>query len=140
MTAKAFWTIILRITGLYFAWQFIVLLPPLFSAFIYFDNNKLEKTATATILVFEIIVYVFVLYSCFFKTDWVIEKLNLEKGLEDEKFEINVHRSVVLKIIVVVLGGIFVADAFPTFFKIFSPTFSFRIPMMDLNTTGHLHG
>ncbi|MBB6110305.1 hypothetical protein SAMN05421821_106114 [Mucilaginibacter lappiensis] len=117
MTSKTFWTIILRITGLYLAWQFTALIPQFLSAFIYFGQDKLQGIATATILVFEIAVYALMLYSCFFKTDLVIEKLNLEKGLEDEKFEINVHRSVVLKIIVVVLGGIFVVDAFPSLFQ-----------------------
>ncbi|MDB4926104.1 hypothetical protein [Mucilaginibacter sp.] len=62
-----------------------------------------------------VIVYITILGLCIFKTDWIIDKLQLDKGYNDERFEFNIHRSTILKIVVMVIGGLLIADSFPLF-------------------------
>jgi hypothetical protein len=52
-----------------------------------------------------------------FKTDWFIDRFALDKSFSDEKFEMNIHRSVILSIAVIVIGGITVVDAIPNLCK-----------------------
>jgi hypothetical protein len=49
------------------------------------------------------------------KTDWVIEKFELDKEFEEEKFEMNIHRSTVLYIILVVAGIFILITVIPYF-------------------------
>lgn len=119
MALKSLWTIIIKIAGLYIIWQSLLLLPQFFvlATLGIKDHENSQVFVSELLLLTQGCICLLAAWGCIFKTDWVIKKLNLEKDLEDEKFEINVHRSVVLKIIVVVLGGIFVADAIPTLFQ-----------------------
>jgi hypothetical protein len=43
----------------------------------------------------------------------VIKKLSLDKGFTEENIEINIHRSSLLSIAIIVLGGLMLADALP---------------------------
>jgi len=62
---------------------------------------------------FLIGIYILVFNYCIFKTDVIIEKLKLDKGYEDERFEFNIHRSTILKIAIIIIGGLLLVDSFP---------------------------
>jgi hypothetical protein len=50
-----------------------------------------------------------------FRTDIIIDKLKLDKGFDQEAFPLNIHRSTVLSISIIVIGGLIVVDEIPNF-------------------------
>ena len=115
MTVKTFWTIFLKIFGLYLVWQTLIILPSFFSTLIFMSTSgdKTSLFTTFSAILFIVCFFIAILRYCIFKTDWVIEKLQLEKGLGEEKLEINIHRSSLLGIAIIVLGGLMLADGLP---------------------------
>ncbi len=59
------------------------------------------------------LVYFYLFRLCIFKTDVIIDKLQLDAGYQDERFEFNIHRSTLLKIAVIVMGGVLIIDSVP---------------------------
>jgi hypothetical protein len=64
-------------------------------------------------MLFVVLIYGIVFYYCIFRTDTIINKLKLAEGYEDERFEFNIHRSTILKIIIMVTGGVLLIDSLP---------------------------
>ncbi len=52
-----------------------------------------------------------------FKTSWLIDKLRLDKGFTEEKLELNIHRSIVLRIAIIVTGAILFIETLPSLLK-----------------------
>ena len=116
MTVKTFWTIFLKIFGLYLVWQIISFLPT-FVSWINYLGSADAKSLLIAIIILCLILGFFILVARYsiFKTDWIIEKLKLEKGFADDRIEINIHRSSLLSIAIIVLGGLLLADGLPMF-------------------------
>jgi len=49
----------------------------------------------------------------FFKTDILIDKLKLDRGFTQDNFPLNIHRSTVLSIVIIIIGGLLIADNIP---------------------------
>lgn len=115
MTPNTFWTFFLRAFGLYLIWQTLTIVPSFFSTLIYINRtaDKSDLFPTLSAIVFIVLFFIAVLRFCIFKTEWIIEKLHLSKGLADERIDVNIHRSSLLSIAVIVLGGLMVADGLP---------------------------
>ncbi len=122
VTPRTFWTIFLKIFGLYIIWQALVILPSLFASVIYIGSqDKLSLFTLCSGLVFLVCFFIAIIRYCIFRTDPLIELLRLEKGFADEQIEVNLHRSSLLKIAIIVLGGLMLADGLPLLcFNIFS--------------------
>ncbi|MEP6613688.1 MAG: hypothetical protein ABJA76_17425, partial [Mucilaginibacter sp.] len=92
MTPKTFWTFFLKIFGLYLIWQTLILLPSFFSTLVYMFRSD-DKLSVFTALCAIVVIgctFALIFRMCLFKTDYLIEKLCLDKGFEDEKVEINI--------------------------------------------------
>lgn len=116
MTPKSFWTILVKIFGLYFIWITAGLLPQLISLLPLANHENFDSFMVFfLVFVWGIIgvFYFFLIRYCLVKTDWVIEKLHLDRGFDEEKFELNIHRSTVLSIAVIVIGGVMFATELP---------------------------
>jgi len=115
MTIRTFWTIFLKIFGLYLIWQTLTILPGFFSTLIFMNTqgDKASLFTTFAAIIFITCFFITILRYCIIKTDWIIEKLQLEKGFAEEKLEINIHRSSLLSIVIIVLGGLMLADGLP---------------------------
>jgi hypothetical protein len=115
MTIKTFWTIFLKIFGLYLSWQTLIILASLFPALFSIGNlDRVSMFTTFSYFIFLVLILIFVTRYCIFKTAWIIEKLHLERGFaEGERVEVNIHRSSLLNIAIIVLGGLILADALP---------------------------
>jgi hypothetical protein len=115
MTPRSLWIILLRIMGIWFVLNSVQII------YQYFAYMPLLKGATTigiilamlgmTTLVF--LLYFLILYICIFRTDWIIDKLKLDKGFMEEKFELNIHRSTIYHISLVVIGGLLLLKSFP---------------------------
>jgi hypothetical protein len=118
MTSRTLWTILLRISGLYVFFQFLNLLPNLFSSIIVVSEHGGQDALNIT--TFYILIsatYALIISSLIFKTDWLIDKLKLNKGITEEKLELNMHRSSILHIIVIVTGLFILIDSLPLLAK-----------------------
>jgi len=115
MTPDTFWKFFLKAFGLYLTWQTLIIIPSFFSALIYVNStpDKSDWLPTISVTVLIILIFISVLRFCIFKSEWVIEKLSLTKGFADEKIDINIHRSSLLSIAIIVLGGLMLADGLP---------------------------
>ena len=66
-------------------------------------------------------IYLFVLvcifwllvYATLIKPEWTIDTLKLESGIIEEKLNINMHRSSILAIVIMIIGGITLTDTLP---------------------------
>jgi len=64
-------------------------------------------------------IYIYILTIFVFKTSWFIDKLKLDKGFADERLDLNIHRSTVLSVAVIVIGGVLFLDSLPLFLRLF---------------------
>lgn len=115
MAPKTFWTFFLKIFGLYLIWQILTLLPSFFSTlvFMFRNDDKLSVFTTLCAIVVIGCTFALIFRLCLFKTDFLIEKLRLNKGFEDEHININIHRSSLLSMAIIVIGGLMLADGVP---------------------------
>jgi len=97
------------------------------------DSSSQGFLEISFFLVVTIAFYVLIMRYCLFKTDWLVDKLHLDKGFIEERFEIKMHRSTILKIAVIVIGGVMVIDTLPllckqtfAYFQLTSTTISFK--------------
>lgn len=115
MTPRNLFNIILKIFGLFFLRDIVQTVPQLVSSFLYFTKSDgagegvFVFIATLVILAF----YAFVVYQLLFKTNVILDKLNLEQGFNQEEFSFNISTSLVLTIAVIVTGGVILANEIP---------------------------
>jgi hypothetical protein len=114
MTPRTLWTILLKILGFCVFLQLLHILPRLFDAIFFISSN--HDTIAFTVIantLFSTVIYLFMIIAFIFRTDWLIKLLRLDKSIPEEKIELNMHRSTVLKIAVIVTGAILLIDSVP---------------------------
>ncbi|MDB4901961.1 MAG: hypothetical protein JWQ63_1242 [Mucilaginibacter sp.] len=119
MAPRTLWTILLKIAGLFIFLQILNGLPRLFEASTYLLNENHDSVIMGMIAgsLFSISIYLFMLIAFVFRTDWLINVLRLNKGIAEEKLELNIHRSSVLQIATIVTGGLILVDSLPLLLK-----------------------
>jgi hypothetical protein len=75
-----------------------------------FDEMGLYNIA---IIVLGFLFYLFIIYILIFKTNWLVNKLKLDQNIHQPELNLNIHRSVVLSIAIIVLGSLIIIDAIP---------------------------
>ena len=65
--------------------------------------------STATILAVEVSVS----YYLIFRTGWIIDKLKLTDGFDQGMIPLNMHRSTIIRIVVIIIGGLILTDEIP---------------------------
>jgi len=122
MKVRIFWTILLKILGIYLVLDSLKVIPQ-FIATLYSFTSDPDQTIQVFIWTFVFLLstvglYVFILWLFVFKTAWLIDKLHLEKGFSEENIEINFPRSTVLSISIILIGGIMFIDSLPQLCKL----------------------
>jgi len=138
MTPRSFFAIIIKIIGIYLLTGAIIAIPQIVAS-IYSYRYTISYPSAQDIfwicffVLFSISFFLFVLYYCLFKTEWIIDKLRLDQNFTEEKFDINLHRSTILKIAVIVIGAVMIIDSLPilcqnllTYFQTTSASISFK--------------
>lgn len=117
MTIRTFWAILLKILGIslvvrgvYLILNLILTLSIIYDRYEK-DENEIIKVSIAVFGV--VLIYAFILWLFVFKTSWLIRKLRLEKGFDEERIDLNIQLSAILTIAVIVIGGIMVIDSLP---------------------------
>ena len=70
----------------------------------------------ASLLVLSI--YGLIPYLLLFKSNLVINKLKLDEGFDQPTIPLTIHRSAILSIAIIIIGGLLVADEVPTFCRL----------------------
>jgi len=117
MQINTFWKIVIKIIGLWLLLSSISLIPQFFTT-LGFTNGKLDIEGLLIIwlvLFLAIIVYILIIRLFLFKTDWVIEKLQLEKNFTEERIDLNIKTATILTIAIIVMGGLILVESLPSF-------------------------
>ena len=122
MTPRSFWTIVIKIMGLCVAYGFLttvwrtIFINISFLSIVelakfgdYASDMYIDECTSLLLIIF----YIMVFYSFLFKTQWVINKLKLDKGYEEQNFELKISHCTVLKISVITIGGWLILMIFP---------------------------
>lgn len=120
MTPKTFFILILKVLGIFIFLNSLIYIPQLievlrsFSDLINSEFN-LGIFFLSILLLLLIACYFYLLYVFVFKTDWIVEKYSLDKHIPEEKIDFTLHRSSLLSIALIVIGGVVFINSFPEF-------------------------
>ena len=118
MTLKSLLQIILKVLGLFFIRDFLAMVPQLLSAIsLLLDVSEGIVYSPVLAILLSISAYGYMAYVLIFKTDWVIGKLKLTEGFEEENFVFNIHRSTVLHLAVIIVGALLALHAIPSLLR-----------------------
>ena len=121
MTIRTFWTIFIKILGIWLVLSCVTVIPQFLSAFPFFgasrEDDVLMLYSVLGLFLLTIGIYAFVLYLFVFRTSWLIDKLHLDKGFTEEKIDLKITPSTVLTIATIVIGGFIFVNAFPNLCK-----------------------
>lgn len=118
MTPKSLFAILIKVLGLYLVLSSISLVPSVISILYAIGSQtsfNISFSFTLFIFALTLTLYILAIKYCLFRTDWIIEKLSLDKHFTEEKFDINIHRSTVLKVVTLVIGGLILVESLPPF-------------------------
>jgi len=117
MTPRSLFNIILKILGVFFIKDFLAVIPQLLTAILYLTRPDSWPEAIWVVVTtfLMLLVYGVVSYYLIFRTELIINKLRLEKGFDQETIPLNIHRSTILSISIIVIGGFLVVDEIPNF-------------------------
>jgi hypothetical protein len=114
MTPKTLFTIILKIIGLFFIRDLLLSLPQLLSFILFLKNGEtLEAVWNLISGGIFILLELLICYYLIFKTDWIIHRLKLTAGFDQEIVPFNMHRSTILSIAIILIGGLILVDEIP---------------------------
>ena len=138
MKIKTFWSILLKILGIYVVLESISVFPQFFSSVYYiFQNDSANDTIEIIFYSFTILgLYVFILWLFVYRTSWLIDKLKLEKGFEEEQINLNIKGSTILNIAIIIIGGLMLVESLPIFCKSMFQFFQQKSLFKDYPDTG----
>ena len=119
MTIRTFWTILLKVLGIWLIIGGVSVSLQLVSTFFTFMGEDFTANLFLMILfiIFCVASYILILWIFVFKTGWLIDKLHLEKDFKEEKIDLKIQVATILRIATIVFGGIMLIDALPQFCK-----------------------
>lgn len=119
MSIKTFWTILIKILGLFLISGALIVLPQSVSSmyYAYQGANLTDIISISTIILISLFIYCLLIRICIYKTSRIIEKLKLDKGFEDERIELNFDANKIISIAIIVIGGLIFVDSFPVLLR-----------------------
>lgn len=115
MTPRNLFIIILKVIGLLFLKDMLAAIPQLFSTLAYpFQSNDIFLGVMLLLVsVLSFSLYGLIPYIFIFKSAWLVDKLKLDQGFEQATIPLNAHRSYILSVAIIVIGGMLVANEVP---------------------------
>jgi len=104
MTARVLFSIILKVLGILFIKDILFSIPEFVFFISYYITAEYGGFGAIALFVLSIGSYILAAYGLIFKTYWLIDKLKLEDGLGADPVSLNMHRSTVLSISVIVIA------------------------------------
>lgn len=119
MSPRSFWILLLKLVGVWILFhafdvvpQFFVLFFPASPSPFRYENWEIVLSSIIILLVYIAIVRLLV-----FRPDIVIDKLKLDKRFDEEQFSFKIHRSTVVAIAIIIVGGLMIMNTLPVFFR-----------------------
>jgi hypothetical protein len=122
MSIRSFWTIFIKIVGIWLVFSSLTVVPQAIFTLLtsYFpDSREGLLMLLVPVVLLTVGIYIYILTIFVFKTSWFIDKLKLDKGFAEERINLNIHRSTVLSVAVIVIGGVLFLDSLPLFLRLF---------------------
>lgn len=117
MLINTFWKILLKIIGLWLLIGSISIIPQFYSTLSFTDGSLNTESLLMiwAMLIVVIIIYILIIRLFLFKTDWIIDKLKLEKNFTEERISLDIKSSTILNIVIVIIGGLILVESVPNF-------------------------
>ena len=112
MKTKTFWIILIKILGLSILFSSLTVVPQFFSTLYSTFQNGNDYSEISFFLLLILFIYLLILRLFVLKPEWIIDKLKLEKNIE-ERIDLNIKASTILTISVAVIGGLMLAGSIP---------------------------
>ncbi|MFI5133766.1 MAG: hypothetical protein ACHQEB_05490 [Chitinophagales bacterium] len=115
MTPRSLFNIILKIIGIFFILKVLEAISQLLIFVIFLSKSDLDNRAILVLVttIVVLLAYGIASYLLVFKTGLIIDILKLEKGFNQETIPLNLHRSSILSISIIVVGGFLIATEIP---------------------------
>ena len=114
MTARSLFDIVLKVLGIYFIKDIILTVPSLFGILYSIGDGDISGAiSTLLISLFTLLVYSVVAYTMIFRSGWVMEKLKLLEKVPEDPIPLNIHRSTVVSIVILLVAIYLIAQAIP---------------------------
>ena len=118
MKARDLFTIILKIFGIYLIKDILTAIPPVLKNFYQFLEVDPDIALFSLIFSFvALALHSAIVYLLLFKTNFLISKLNLTTGLSELPLTINLHRSQIYTIAVLISGILILVFSIPVLVK-----------------------
>ena len=119
MEIKTFWNIVLKGIGLWLFMNCLYIFPQIASILLTSQIEVGWNTFIPEIIfgIFAFIAYLLIASLFLLKSSWIVSKLKLEKHFTESRIEINASQNTVLKIIIILFGGITLTNSFPNLIR-----------------------
>ena len=114
MKAKDLFTIILKIFGIYLIKDILIAIPPVLKNF--YQYLEVDPDVALFSLIFSFValaLHFTTVYLLLFKTNFLIAKLNLTAGLSEQLLTINLHKSQIYTIAILITGLLILVFSIP---------------------------
>lgn len=138
MQIRTFWTLLLKLLGLWFLLSCAYILPQFFSLFYYVDGSfdLTEWLVPFGIIVATAVILYLIVRLFLFKTDWLIDTLKLDKNFTEERLDLNIKSTTVLRIAVIIVGGLIFVDTIPILCQQLFQFFNQKMILREYPETG----
>lgn len=113
MSIRTLWSILLRVLGLLLISTCLHTITGTYAyatAAIAGEHLRYKAIEAAVI---STAIFLTVMWALLFKTDWIIDLFRLDQGFKEEKIDLTISDSAVLRIAIIVIGGITLLEGFP---------------------------
>jgi hypothetical protein len=119
MTARSLFNLILKILGIFFIKDILDALSRSVSVLVYFRQYSSQKEALINLGVTlpSLILYTFFVLLLIFRSNAIINFFKLDGNMANEPIPVQLHRSVILNIAVIVAGGWMLVSGLPEFIR-----------------------
>ncbi|MDF3025959.1 MAG: hypothetical protein K0S23_266 [Fluviicola sp.] len=121
MSIRSFWLLIIKTIGIWIVIRGIISLPEIVINFLVAYNAPYSTSEViffqVLFLIVPILFYLLVLRFLILKTQSIIDLLKLERGFEETRIDITLPYNKVLRIIIILIGGIIFITAIPNLFE-----------------------
>ena len=121
MKIKSFWVILLKILGLWCIYIFlkqITMISYFVTLFQSEQANGLQNFSLGIFIVLMILLLVLIKI-LLFNPNWVIDVFKLDQGFTDETLSFNIKNITVIRIAVIIIGGLLLIETIPLFISNF---------------------
>ena len=113
MTPRSLFHIVLKVFGLILVKEMLVAIPALFGFFAFVGSSSYTGFGPGALLALSLLIYGWIAWQLLMRTNQIIDLFKLDKNFPEENLAMNLHRSSVVMIAVILIGGWMVVNAIP---------------------------